>query len=260
MNSKNLSYSLLIPSKVDKMKLLKTIRYYLMCNYICLYYYQILIDKFNIHYDRNGTNQIDYKLRHYQLKEYRKQYRKSFHKSLDTNPWFVQIPNHLIYLKYYFAFLLVRNFAIIFIKPTTSTVERRIWIGTAFLEKDSVTIEMTILIWSFICFLFLQFTLTNTLTDYKFLSLNRITEYGDKYHRPSNFGLDSLRFKRFKMFRKFAWLLFHIFMTIIPIFVMMISITLAIYRGYYKKSPMKTIFSITNYVVCGYFLCNGMIK
>ncbi|KAI2800479.1 hypothetical protein BLOT_011863 [Blomia tropicalis] len=238
------------------MQILNKIRYSLLCSYISLFYYQDLIEKLNLIYDRTVVNHIEYNLRHFQLIQYRKLY-PYYSKDTETFPNYVQIPLQLICIKYFVLFWLIRCFSVVFIKSLSATLEMQVLVGTVFFENESPSIEMTLLIWSIVCANFFQFTLTNTLTDYTFLSINRVTE--DNNCVPTNFGLDIKHFKRFQTFRKVAWLFFKIPTRTFPPIVFFILQTISIHRGYYYKAPITTTFWVINFTAMTYFMCNGNI-
>ena len=241
------------------MESLNIFRYQLKLNYICLYYYQELIDKFNVYYDRNVIHHIDYNLPNYKLVQYKKFYRKSYYTNAKQMfPWIVQTPIHLICFKYFLIFWCFRSFSIVFIKPVTATIERKIWIGTAIFENDSPVIELTVMFWTLICIEFLVFCLSNRLVDYKFLSLNVMSECDNQYRHPSNFGLDSIHFQRFKTFRKVAWLFYHFIMHTVPPMVLLFAQTMWVHRGYFQISPIKSTLWVLNFATLAYVVCNGL--
>ncbi|KAI2795871.1 hypothetical protein BLOT_016307, partial [Blomia tropicalis] len=220
-----------------------------------------LIDRFNVFYDRNVINHLDHNLQHYQLVQYRKLYPKSYYTDANaTFPWYIRTPLNLIWFKYFLISWFIRSFSIVFIKPVTATIERKILIGTAFLEKDSPIIELTITFWTMICIQFLLFCVPKRLVDYKFLSLNSMSENDNQYRHPSNFGLDSIHFQRFKTFRKISWLLYHIYMQSVPPMVFITLQALSVRRGYYRRSPIRSTLWTLNYATMAYVVCNVLFS
>ncbi|KAI2805516.1 hypothetical protein BLOT_004514 [Blomia tropicalis] len=190
------------------MKLNQSLRYKLLCIYMILYYYQELVKKFKIHYNRRKFSRIGFLMENYQLYQYRKLYGIDS-KLVKYNSWFVPIPTHIKWIKYYVNIWIVRMLLIKMPIPGIDNNEKLIWLGTVFFGKSG-NIETTIFFWLCMCYFYLKHCISNSLLSYKFLFLNQMNTNQEKYLHPSNYGLNKNGFNRFHKFRFLATLITHI--------------------------------------------------
>lgn len=167
----------------------KVVRFFLY-NYYTLYYFQEYVVRYYVHYDRNCFRRIYENFQRYSLYEYRELYPYKQHSKRYLNyPLYINSrPLHLLFQKKFFLFYAIRCFAVAFIKWTTDSEQKRIRIGTEFLQKESFFVETTFLFWSIIGVLYLQFSLSNSILDYKFMAILQISPKRPEYLRPSALG------------------------------------------------------------------------
>ena len=159
-------------------------------NYYTLYYFQEIVQQYGVHYDRKRYRRIYQNFDKFCLFQYRElfPYKKHAKRHLNYPLYINNKPRHLCFQQYFFLFYALRCFSIAFIKATTSSEWRRIWIGTEFIKKESIFLETTFMFWSLIGFLYFKCSLTNILLDYKFLAILRLSPKRPEYFRPSEFS------------------------------------------------------------------------
>lgn len=215
-------------------------------NYASLYAFSEIIDKYRIYYDRNNFRRLQENLPKYRLTQYRLLYGDSYQnlRPPDYPVSVAEIKNgkHLRYVKYFLLFYLLRCLAICFLKPATSTRTRRIYLGTEMFKADSFYLETSFLIWSTISVLYLQFTLSNSVLDYKFLALFRMSATNLQYLPPKAFGLSLEQFRKFKIVRSLALFYYNWgIMAVFPIFGPVCCSFLYIQANLYVTNPIPAI-------------------
>lgn len=171
---------------------------FFLSNYYTLYYFQEFVERYYVHYDRNHFRRIYESFQeNFALFEYRELYPYKQHSKRYLNyPLYINShPLHLRFQKYFFLLYAIRCFVISSIKWTTDSEQKRIWIGTEFFKKEGFFIETTFLFWSIIGVLYLQFSLSKSILDYKFIAVLRISPKRPEYLQPSALG----------NFSKFQW-------------------------------------------------------
>jgi len=167
------------------------VRSFLLAQFFTLYYHQELVDRYRIYYDRNQFRRIfQYLEQHYLLCQYRRVY--SLPKVGERFLGYpLVIRNHFWYLKFlsvFFAFFAVRCGFIVLMPSLTKSFEIRIWLGTEQFKAARLYIETAFLFWSSISVLFLRFSLTDQMLDYKFMAVYRMSLVDRNYHKPKDFG------------------------------------------------------------------------
>ena len=177
--------------------------------FVSMYYFQQYVDQYGVYYNRKQFPQVRQYMSKYCLVQYRQLYSEA-DEAQDANP-----PNHpltvskrTIHIQFpaYFSLAyLLHSLAILSIKWTTQTRERRIWFGAQMFGNVDSYYEIAIVMWSFIVFSFYQFALSDRLLDYKFLALLRMTnEINSKYYGPKDFGMKTLQYKYVSLLYHFA--------------------------------------------------------
>lgn len=210
---------------------------FLLSHYFTLYYYQKIVDQYQIYYDRNKFRKtFQYLEVGYQLFQYR-----SLHSNelsiKRTLPYPVYINNHPLHhrvLTVFFFLYVLRGSVICFFKTFTDTRAKRILIGTELFWPDSFYIECSFILWSTISFLFLRFGFSQSPLEYKFLALYRVSEQNENFLVPKLFGLTISEFKKFKKFRLFILTSFNFimiaFMILMPVAVLFLYMQRSLYK------------------------------
>ena len=169
----------------------KWVRFFLY-NYYPLYYHQELVATYRIHYDRYQFRRIYENVSRYCLFQYRKLFPFKQHSKRYRNYPLVidNVPTILLIHKYFFLFMVIRCASIICIKSATDTETKRIWLGTEFFKRERLFIEPTFLFCSIIGVLYMHYSLTNSLLDYKFLAVLWISPKRPEYLRHWHLGND----------------------------------------------------------------------
>lgn len=237
------------------MKLNQSLRYKLLCIYMILYYYQELVKKFKIHYNRRKFSRIGFLMENYQLYQYRKLYGIDS-KLVKYNSWFVPIPTHIKWIKYYVNIWIVRMLLIKMPIPGIDNNEKLIWLGTVFFGKSG-NIETTIFFWLCMCYFYLKHSISNSLLSYKFLFLNQMNTNQEKYLHPSNYGLNKNGFNRFHKFRFLATLITHITVASVTILGGTVVAVLEVKTGYFFKYIITATFWLINFTLIIFFLSSS---
>lgn len=220
-----------------RFKLQKNLKYYFLLFYYPLYYFQLIIQEFNINYDSTKFPRVyQYLNQEYYLGHF-KQLNPNFDQpnfplTFNSNPF------HLKFQKYFSLMYLARASAIAFIPPVMSTNRQiRILIGEEFVYKESFYFETTFTFWCAIFYLFLQFSLTENILDYKFCALFSMTK-----SNSSVFALSNNEFKSFQKFRSIASNFYHLIMVYVPVMGTLAYLGLYSRTSLYSSNPIPSIF------------------
>lgn len=173
------------------MKLSRSCKRFLLNIYVTLHYFEQYVHQYRIYFRRDKFHRVYHDLDQYCLFQFRRlnpdesllhRHQVNYPLHIPTNVWHLQLS------KYFFLLYTVRSFAIACFPVVRSTRSWRVLIGTEFLKNDSIYVETAVFFWSCICYLFLRFTLTSSLMNYKFMALFRMSTKKTNYFRPTLFG------------------------------------------------------------------------
>ncbi len=215
----------------------KMFGYYFILFYFPLYHFQLVVQQFNIHYDRNEFLQVYYYLnKKYYLEQYKKLNptikQPNFPLKINSKPL------HLKLQKYFSLFYLIRASSIAFIKPVmNSSRQIRVWIGEEFVNGESFYFETTFVFWCSIFYYFLQFSLTDNVLDYRFCAIFTMTN-----NNRGQFALNLNEFKSLSKFRAVAINFYHMIMIYVPVMGTLAYLGLYSRTLLYFTNPLPSIF------------------
>lgn len=241
----------------------------LKAQFYTLYYHQELVDRYGVYYDRNRFRRL---YQHLQEGYCLFQYRKLVGASQELNPipvleYPLRIPANFKFhkiLRYFFLLFTLRCVAVVLRLPAfTRTENRRILIGTELLKGASRYIETSYGFWSIITLLYLKFTLTGNILDYRFLALFRMSTGGKnsrKFHKPAAFGLNNKQeYSRFNNFRTGLLWYYVTIVCVIPIIAQVNTVVLYTRFGYFGSHPVASGIWILVYPFWAFWMCTGKL-
>ncbi len=229
------------------------IRRFVALNYFTLYYYQEIVDRYKIFYDRNKYRRLYQYVGQYLLLEYRKVAGPEYalRRPADYPTRINSQPSHLRFIRLLFLFYVLRCFSIAFIRPVANTEQKRILLGTELFKADYFYMEVTFLFRSSISYFYLQFSFTDCLLDYKFLAIFCMSENNMNNLSPAHFGISSVDFRKFKKFRTLALAFYNATMASVPPFGVCCILFLNLTASLYTIVPL---ISLTWTVITDYWI------
>lgn len=210
-------------------------RLFLYSLYLPLQYFQDEVDRQGIYYNRKSFGRLQRYLSTYQIPSYRALHREEAQNLEETNitgstvtgstenptnTFIVQkYPPQLKWAQIFLHVYSLRCALALVGQKYHVSKEVKVWLGDELTGADGFELETTFLLWGIVCVLFLHFTLSSDLLDYKFMALYSMTETsksrstlktsGSPIHF-SSFGLSSTSFQKFRLFRAGAFAYFHL--------------------------------------------------
>ncbi len=240
--------------------------------YLPLLYFQEQVNYYHVHYNVELFGKIPRYLSRYQLLQYRKihpaeVYRREvpFVLNFSQNRFRVaKCPAHIRLVKYFFVAYLVRSAAALVVRfkggEKEGNRELRIWLGHEVMGADGLYIETTFLMWGVISLLFVCFTLSDCLLDYKFLALNSMTtKPGSPFHPQREFGLSERAYFRFARFRRGAFCYFHLISGSLTPMGCLCVVFLHVYSGLYWSHPVASVLYTAVHCYYIYLLVSGKL-
>lgn len=235
----------------------RSIRDYVLHQLFILWHFERQVSAHGMYFDRRHFGEVHRSIEQYCLFQYRRLYPQGVSHPR-TYPLTVSKSTfHIRFVLCYYAFFLIRGLVVISLKFLTSSHARRVLLGTEMWGYARVYVETNFVLWDIFLVCFVQFSLTTSLLDYKFLSLFRMSSrVSDGLHHVL-FGLDSKEYLCFAKYRKFGLWAYYAIICTIPVLSPFVFCALLARASLFVTNPFSSVAWLILYTLWAFHACTS---